>query len=71
MHSVISALESRNGAIEFYEIFEVYGSFKLKRRPVDTSEMRAFLPHTAVSGIEMFGTCEENLFNDVNDSIKT
>ena len=70
MHSVIAALESRNDTIEFYEIFEVYGSFKLKRRPVDTGEMRAFLPHTARSGIEIFGPFEENTFNDVNNIIK-
>ena len=70
IHSVIAALESRDDSVEFYEIFEVYGSFKLKRRPVDTGEMRAFLPHTARSGIEIFSPFEENSFNDDNNSTK-
>lgn len=70
MHSVIAALGSRDDSVEFYEIFEVHGSFRLKRRPVDTDEMRAFLPHTARSGIEIFGPFEENTYNDDNNSYK-
>ncbi|ABC32298.1 conserved hypothetical protein [Hahella chejuensis KCTC 2396] len=54
-HSVIKALESRSGAVKFYEIYRRRGSFNLLRRPVDTGEMQAFLPYTAMSGIEMFG----------------
>ena len=62
IHSVIAALETRNPKIKFYEIYEVRGSFKLKRRPVDTCEMRAFLPRTARSGIEIFGSvCDSNV----------
>ena len=55
MHSVIAALETRDEKIEFYGIYEVRGSFKLKRRLVDTGEMRAYLPNTAKSGVEIFG----------------
>jgi len=54
-YSVIAALEARDSKVEFYETFEVHGSFKLKRRPVNAGEICAFLPHVAKSGIEMFG----------------
>lgn len=69
-HSVIAALENRDDSVEFFEIFEVYGSFVLKRRPVDLGEIQAFLPHTARSGIEIFGRFEENTFNDDKNSNK-
>ncbi|MCP4252083.1 MAG: DUF2971 domain-containing protein [Candidatus Scalindua sp.] len=59
-HSVVTALEARAGEVEFYEMYEVRGSFKLKRSPVDTDEMRAFLPHTAQSGVEIFGPINED-----------
>jgi hypothetical protein len=55
-HAVITALESREEEVRFYEMYEVRGSFKLKRKPVDTDEMRAFLPKTARSGVEIFGS---------------
>jgi hypothetical protein len=55
-HAVITALESREEEVGFYEMYEVRGSFKLKRKPVDTDEMRAFLPKTARSGVEIFGS---------------
>lgn len=55
IHSIISALEYRDSKIKFFEMYEVPGEFKLKRRKVDTSEMKAFLPRTAMSGEEMFG----------------
>ena len=55
MHAVITALESREEEVRFYVMYEVGGNFKLKRRPVDTDEMRAFFPKTARSGVEIFG----------------
>lgn len=55
IHSIVSALEDRKPKIKFFEIYEVPGEFKLKRREVDTSEMRAYLPRTAISVEEMFG----------------
>jgi hypothetical protein len=55
MHAVINALESREGEVRFYEMYEICGSFKLKRRPVDIGEMRAFFPRTARSAVEIFG----------------
>jgi hypothetical protein len=54
MHAVITALESRE-EVRFYQMYEVRESFKLKRNLVDTDEMRAFLPKTARSGVEIFG----------------
>ena len=58
-HSIVSALENREGTIDFYEMYDVRGSFKLKRRPIDISEMRASYPRVALSGIEMFGPVSE------------
>lgn len=53
MHAVISALERRS--VRFFKMYEVRGSFKLKREPVDTEEISRYFPHTAQSGQEMFG----------------
>ena len=58
-HSIISALESRNDSINFYEMHEIRGSFKLKRKEVDTGEIQAFIPKVACSAIEMFGDIDE------------
>jgi Protein of unknown function (DUF2971) len=55
VHAVITALESREGEVKFFEMYEVRGSFRLKRRPVNIDEIRAFLPKTARSGVEIFG----------------
>ena len=60
MHAVITALESRDEEVKFYEMYEVRESFKLKRRSVDIGEMRAFLPHTAQSASEMFSPLNED-----------
>ena len=60
VHAIVTALESREDEIKFYEIHEVRGSFKLKRRPVDIGEIHAFLPHTARSGVEIFGPINED-----------
>lgn len=53
-HIVINALGSRNGGIEFYEIYQLRGSFDLKKRSVDTEYFHS-LPKTAQSGTEIFG----------------
>jgi len=53
------ALESREDEVKFYQMYEIRRSFKLKRRSVDIDEMRAYLPHTARSGIEIFGPIDE------------
>jgi hypothetical protein len=59
IHSIIAAFETRDPKIQFYEVCEVRGSFKLKRRKVDTGEMRIFLPNTARSGLEIFGPVDD------------
>ncbi len=58
-HSIISALESRENTINFYEMHEIRGSFKLKRREIDVGEMQAFYPKVARSVEEMFGTIDD------------
>ena len=60
MHAIITALESREEEVKFYQMYEVRGSFKLKRKSVDVGEMRAYLPHTARSGVEIFGPINED-----------
>ena len=58
MYSVITTLKSENNAIEFYKFSEMNGSFKLKREPVDSDEMKIYFPHKAKSAIELFPPCE-------------
>lgn len=53
-HAVISALKSRTGGVEFYEIYQVRGSFDLKKQIVEFEDFHS-LPETARSGIEIFG----------------
>ncbi len=58
MHAVTTALDSREKQVGFYEMYKVHGRFKLKRKPLDLDEMRAFLSTTARSGVEIFGLQE-------------
>ncbi|MFK5948597.1 MAG: DUF2971 domain-containing protein [Methylococcales bacterium] len=55
VHAVITSLQSRVDEVDFYEIYQERGSFKLKKRIVD-AELSAHLPRTARSGIEIFGS---------------
>lgn len=55
IHSVVSALAGRDNDIKFFEMYTVRGSYTLQRRSLDIAELGAYLPHTAMSGIEMFG----------------
>ena len=59
IHTVVSSLESRDDEVKFYGMYKVKGSFKLKREPLDLTEMSIYLPNTARSGIEVFGPIEE------------
>lgn len=56
MHSVIEALKPRD--INFYRVYSVGNSFELKRTD-DLGEMCSHLPRTSYSGIEMFGSVDE------------
>jgi hypothetical protein len=53
-YAVINALKSRSGGVVFYEIFQVKGSFDLKKRLIETEDFHS-LPKTAQSGKEIFG----------------
>jgi len=55
-HSVVKALSGRDRTMRFYEVYEVRGQYVLRRKQLDLDEISVFLPHTAVSGIEMFGS---------------
>lgn len=59
VHAVVNALAGRENDIDFFEMYTIRGSFTLKRRPLDTCELSAYLPHTAMSGIEMFGEIDD------------
>jgi len=53
-HMVIAAFKDRDRGIDFYEIYQIRGSFDLKKRIIDAEDLRGF-PRIAMSGIEMFG----------------
>ena len=48
-HALVSALEPR--AVKFFEMYEITGTFKLKRKLLDTDELRAYFPKIARSGV--------------------
>jgi hypothetical protein len=54
-HSVVKSLIGRGRTIRFYEVYVVPGQYVLRRTQLDLDELSVFLPHTAVSGIEIFG----------------
>ncbi len=57
IHAVVEALEPRG--IKFYSMHSVWKTFDLDRTD-DLGELRAFLPRTSQSGIEIFGDPKEN-----------
>ena len=54
-HSVVKALLGSDRTIRFYEVYVVRGQYVLRRTQLDLDELSVFLPHSAVSGIEIFG----------------
>lgn len=54
IHTIISSLETREEEVKFFQIYEVKGSFLLKRKQFDPSDIH-YLPVTAKSGTEVFG----------------
>ena len=54
-HAFVSALEPRSTNVNFFEIYELPGTFRLKRKLVNTDELGVYFPHIAISGEEMFG----------------
>ncbi len=57
--TIVCALEARENQIEFYRMRVVDDTFELKPKKVYPSEIQTYLPHTAASGIEIFGTGTE------------
>lgn len=55
-HSVVKALSGRDQPVRFYELDEVPGQYVLHRKELKPDELSRFLPHTAASGIEIFGS---------------
>ncbi|MCF6287859.1 MAG: DUF2971 domain-containing protein [Proteobacteria bacterium] len=55
VHSVVNALKGRDNKTKFFTMYEIRGSYKLDRDPVDVDDLGAYLPNTARSGIEIFG----------------
>lgn len=64
-HAIVSSLSSRQKTVRFYEIYPVHGRYVLRRRTLELDELSVFLPHTAASGIEIFGSDP-----DTDDSIE-
>jgi len=56
-HTLMKALEGRSGEVNFYEINNVPGTFKLERDFVDMERLFMF-PQVAASGEEIFGNSE-------------
>ena len=54
-HVFISALTPKRANVKFFEMYEIHGRFKLKRKAVDTAELNVYFPRIAESGEEMFG----------------
>jgi hypothetical protein len=52
-YAVVSVLNPR--AIKFFEMYELAGTFNLKRRLLNTDELCAYFPNIARSAIEIFG----------------
>jgi len=75
-HSVVKALSGRDRSLQYYEVSEVRGQYVLQRTKLDLDELSIFLPHTAVSGIEMFGPYTDtddglNPQNEHNEKVNT
>lgn len=54
-HTLVQALNRRSVQVEFYEMGNTWGTFQLERCPLDI-ERTCFLPRTAISGEEAFGS---------------
>jgi hypothetical protein len=59
-HAVVRALAGREKPVQFYEIHEVRSRYRLHRELLEVDELTTGLPHTAASGVEIFGPAEES-----------
>lgn len=55
VHAVVKALDGRDNHMRYFKIYEVRGSFVLRRSEPDLSELDMYMPKTAQSGVEVFG----------------
>jgi hypothetical protein len=55
IHAVAKALDGRGNKIRYFQMYEVRGSFTLRRSEVDLIELGMYMPKTAQSGVEVFG----------------
>jgi hypothetical protein len=62
-YAIVSVLNPR--AIKFFQMYELAGTFKLKRRLLNTSELYAYFPNIARSGEEVFGPALRSLEIDI------
>lgn len=53
-HTVVKALEGRDGDVKFYEIREYRADFKLKRHHFDGRDIAVGYPARALSALEGF-----------------
>ena len=54
-HAVARALHGRDKSVKLYEMHEVHGTFRLKRRRLDEDELSASYPRRALAAMEGFG----------------
>jgi Protein of unknown function (DUF2971) len=57
-HAVASALQGRDRSVKLYEMREVRGTFRLKRRLLDVGELSVYYPRRALSDMEAFASVE-------------
>lgn len=55
VHAVAKALAGRSNELRYFQMYEVQGSFVLRRAEIDLVELRMYMPKTAQSAIEIFG----------------
>lgn len=53
-HAVARALQGRDKSVKLYEMHEVHGTFRLKRRRLDEDELSASYPRRALAAMEGF-----------------
>jgi hypothetical protein len=62
-YAVVSVLNPRD--IKFFEMYELAGTFKLKRRLLDTNELDVYFPNITRSGEEVWGPAIRALETDI------
>jgi hypothetical protein len=58
-HATASALDGREGSVKLYEMHEVQGTFRLKRRRLDVGQLSSYYPRRALSASEAFDSLDD------------